>query len=104
MQEDFDEQSDALQAIGFAGALVFVAAGVAIAVGAGLLDDANDALVTAALVSEANDRKAMRPTEACIRQYGPGERWNPPTRSPSLDCASPAGAVPNDVLIVPVKQ
>lgn len=77
-------------------------AALAAALGFLLGCDAADAEVTAKLEAEARDRKAMRP-EACISQYGSGERWLSQTSS-SSGCASAARAVPNHVLTMPIVE
>lgn len=64
-------------------------------------NESKQAEITARLVDDASARKAFRPCDVTINQYGPGERW----MSPSLpSCASFAGAVPNNVLTSPVAQ
>lgn len=63
--------------------------------------DYHAAEITAKHEAEARARKAIRPNELCITQYGPGERWissQPPV------CANAALAVPSYVLSMPVKQ
>lgn len=60
--QDLDDPQSGIVA-GLVGAIVIAAGGIAVALGARVLNDANDALVNAALVAEANDRKALRPEE-----------------------------------------
>lgn len=58
--------------------------------------------ITAELVAEANDRKAFRPCDLTIAQFGPGERWSPQAKEPS--CATAARDVPPHILSSPIKD
>jgi hypothetical protein len=64
--------------------------------------ESQDREVNAKLEAEALARKAIRPDQLCISQFGPGE-WRA-VPSSSLRCSPPARTVPNHILSIPVAE
>jgi hypothetical protein len=58
--------------------------------------------VTAAHVADADDRKALKPGELCISQFGAGERWT--KHHHVYECVSAAREIPSYILSMPVAQ
>lgn len=96
--EEPDHEGDVLE--GLRNALILTLAPIAVAMAFGkVLSDGDDAAVLARVEADVAARKALKPCDVTIAQYGPGERWlNPPPSS----CGGALGAVPNNVLSTPV--
>lgn len=63
------------------------------------LQDGRDAAVTSAIEAEVAARKAVRPCDITVRQFGPGEYGVKP-----YECARFAGEVPAHVMTMPVAE
>lgn len=66
-----------------------------------LFDEGAEAEVTATLVADALERKALRPCDITVAQFGPGERWY--SHHHIYECASAAREVPNHILSYPLE-
>lgn len=64
--------------------------------------DARDAEITAKHEAEAQARKAIRPCDLTIAQFGPGERWY--GHQHVYECVAAAREVPNHILTMPIQE